>query len=85
MRVLGGSISVQKIIRLAWERFKIITSIVGEIQGNFIAILFYFTIFVPFGLASRLLSDPLQRRETKLYWSDRAPDGVDLESARRQG
>jgi hypothetical protein len=78
---------LNEIIQLAWYRFKIITAIIGDVQGRLIATLFYVTVLVPFGLASRMLSDPLRirRNSPTTSWLDRLPVSEELESARRQG
>jgi len=71
---------------LALARFRIIAAIVGDLQGRAIAIFFYFTVLVPFGLGSRLFSDPLYvRRSVKVAWHDRPVISDSLEEARRQG
>ena len=41
---------MSEIVHLAWDRFKIIAGIVGDVQGRVIVTLFYFTILVPFGI-----------------------------------
>jgi hypothetical protein len=76
---------VGEILRIAWERFKIITALIGEAQSRFVAMLFYFTVFVPFALGARLFSDPLHQREKSPFWVKRTPVPSDLDSARRQG
>jgi hypothetical protein len=76
---------VGEILRLSWERFKIITAAIADAQGRFVAMLFYFTIFVPFALGTRLFSDPLRQRDKTPAWLDRTPIANDLDSARRQG
>jgi hypothetical protein len=78
---------LREIVKLAWERFKIITLVIGDVQGRLVMTLFYFTVFVPFGLVSRLFSDPLSLKATKPQpaWVDRAPNSDTLEDARRQG
>ncbi|MBZ0306324.1 MAG: hypothetical protein K8I82_09685 [Anaerolineae bacterium] len=78
---------MKEIITLAWDRFKIIGAIVGDIQSRFIATAFYYTVFVPFGIGTRLLSDPLHIRPSAnpASWLDRAPVENDLEAAKRQG
>jgi hypothetical protein len=75
---------VAEIVQFAWKRFSLLTTIVGEYQGRFIVTAFYYTIFVPFGLGSRLFTDPLQRKETP-RWEDRPPVPTDLDSAKQQG
>lgn len=53
MRTIGST---------AWARWKIIGDVYGDFQARLFAVLFYFTIFAPFAVAVRLLSDPLQLR-----------------------
>lgn len=74
-----------EIARLAWKRFTIITRIVGDAQGQFLATLFYFTILAPFGLLARLFSDPLRQRQPQTTWIAREPVDNGLEGAKRQG
>jgi hypothetical protein len=76
-----------EIIHLAWERFKVITAIIGDIQGRFIATLFYFTILLPFGIGSRMFSDPLRQRlaTEKTQWLERSPVSEKIDAALKQG
>lgn len=75
---------MQEILQFAWKRFGLLTTIVGEFQGRFLITAFYFTIFVPFGIGSRLLTDPLNRKDTP-HWRERVPVPTDLDSAKQQG
>lgn len=70
--------------KIAWHRFGIITSIIGDMNARIISVLFYFTILVPFGIGSRLLSDPM-RLKGEPIWLDREPVPTDLNSAKQQG
>jgi len=70
---------------LAWERFKIIAGIVGDVQGYLMASLFYFTILVPFALIARLTGDPLRQRHPDQAWLTKEPVDHRLEGAKRQG
>ncbi|MBK9122487.1 MAG: hypothetical protein IPM16_05105 [Chloroflexi bacterium] len=70
-------------IKLGWERFKLISKIIGEVQGRVIITAFYYTILIPFGLISRFLTDPLQRKG-EVGWVERHPVGRDIKSARNQ-
>jgi len=49
------------------------------------AVLFYFTIMLPFGLGARMFGDLLQLKDRQPSWRDRAPLGDTLEEAGRQG
>lgn len=80
---------------IAWHRFNIISSVVGDANARVISVLFYFTILVPFGIGSRLMSDPMrikpvQKADGKSYpagheWAKRDPIPTDIDSARLQG
>lgn len=72
------------IARIAWERWKIIGEVYGDFQARLFAVLFYFTIFVPFALGVRLLSDPLHIRKPSTQWIPRNPVGHTVEDAQRQ-
>lgn len=75
-------------LRLAWDRFNLVASVIGDVQGRVIAVGFYFTILVPFGLISRFTGDPLRlhlARSSACHWLDREPVPDDLDSARQQG
>ncbi len=70
---------------LLWDRLKIIAAIVGDVEAQAIVTIFYYTILMPFGLISRLTSDPLERHVKSVTWLERSPLPTDLESARKQG
>lgn len=75
---------MSSILRIAWKRWEIIGRAFGDFQGRAFAVLFYFTIFVPFALIFRLNNDPLQLRSGTLTWLEREPVGTELDDARRQ-
>ena len=74
-----------EILRIAWDRFKIITALISDAEGRLVAMLFYYTVFVPFALGLRLFGDPLRQRDKTPSWVERQPVPTDLDSARRQG
>lgn len=76
---------MREIWQVAWNRFKVISSIISDTSARVVAVLFYFTFFVPFGIASTLFSDPLRRKDNAPKWIDREPVPTDLESAQQQG
>ena len=78
---------MRELLTIAWGRLKIITAVIGDVQSRGIAMLFYFTILVPFGLASRLFTDPLRVRPAAgaPSWVERPPVSQDIEAARQQG
>lgn len=84
LQIIWGNIVLSEITRAAWERWKIIGEVFGDFQGRLFAVLFYFTLFVPFALGVRLLSDPLHLRARLSRWLDRAPVEYSLDDARKQ-
>lgn len=76
---------MKKLLRLAWDRFSLNSSVVSDINGRFIATLFYFTILVPFGLLSTLFMDPLRIKSADSGWHRREPVATDIKSAKEQG
>jgi hypothetical protein len=64
----------------SWKRF-------GELMGNFVGrlflTLFYFTIFLPFGVGSRLAADFLHTKQRDPRWFKRQANCGTLEDARR--
>jgi hypothetical protein len=89
---LGGvpfsevGVNVLSILSKAWSRFKIIGGVVGNYQGRTIALAFYYTILVPFGLGVRLFSDPLRLKQAagSSTWLPREAVSSNLDDARRQ-
>jgi hypothetical protein len=81
------SIYLRENLSFAWKRLNVIAAIVGDVQGRLIATLFYFTIFLPFGIGSRLFSDPLrlQRNANQDSWLSRQPIPTELDAAKKQG
>jgi len=70
-------------IWLGWKAF-------GRSAGNLLArivlTIFYFTVFVPFGLASSLFGDELKMKATPdRFWRPREEHVDSLDTARRQG
>lgn len=66
----------------AWKRFG---QIIGNFVGRVILSLFYFTVFVPFGLGATLFGDVLKLKEERTaHWLSRETPEVNLEDSRRQ-
>jgi len=77
---------VNEIVQLAWDRFKIIAAIVGDVQGRVIVTVFYFSILIPFGAGARLFGDSLRLHSSGTpQWLERPPVPTTLDDARRQG
>lgn len=75
---------MRSVFNIAWERFTIISSVVSDASARLVSLVFYFTILVPFGIASRIFSDPLHKNDNP-GWLNRDPVPNDVDSARQQG
>lgn len=72
-------------LRKFWERWKAFGHFMGDIVARVVLSIFYFTVFVPFGLGVRLISDPLQIKTLpKSLWQPRSTDDQNLQDAGRQ-
>lgn len=68
------------------NRFRVISSVIGDVNANIISIAFYFTILMPFGLVYTLFADPLRRKHFgQTAWLEREAVPTDIQSARQQG
>ncbi len=73
-------------LRRIWEGWKAIGRLIGNLVARIVLTLFYFTVFVPFGLGSRLFGDHLGIKSSPArYWRDRETAEGSIESSRRQG
>ena len=79
----SGEVILRATFHRAWERFTLITTIIGETQGRIVAVILYFTLLLPFALVARG-KDTLRRHESA-RWLEHPPLPTDLDSARRQG
>ena len=70
---------------VAWERYKLLGEILVDFQGRAMAVLFYFTIMVPFGIGTRVFGDPLNIKDRTPTWRERDSISTALDEARRQG
>lgn len=71
-------------LRKVWQVWKRFGQFMGDLIGRLVLTIFYFTLFVPFGLGVRLFGDPLalhQRGPGK--WLERTTHDPNLEDSRR--
>ncbi len=73
-------------LRKVWGAWKQCGGFIGNVAARIALTVFYFTIFVPFGLGVRLLSDPLATRRRRLpsLWLSRRTTDLTLPDAQRQ-
>lgn len=75
---------------IAWHRFTVIQDVVSDANARIIAVLFYFTVLMPFGIIYTLVGDPLRNKTVNgkhsgQEWLDREPVPTDHDYARQQG
>jgi len=73
------------VLRKLWEGWKAFGRFLGNLVARVVLSIFYFTVFVPFGLGVRWLSDPLQLKTSPdSLWRPRATTVETLAEAERQ-
>jgi len=71
-------------LRRLWQSWKRIAQLIGDVIARVVLSVFYFTIFVPFGIVVRLVSDPLMiKGNSPPTWSKRSMADPSLDDARR--
>ena len=70
-------------LRKFWEVWKKVGLFIADVVSRVLLTLFYFTIFVPFGLIVTLFSDQLDMKDLTPSWLERKTRDLTLEDARR--
>ena len=71
-------------LRKVWHAWKRFGQFMGDLIGRLVLTIFYFTLFMPFGLGVRFLGDPLAiRSRGRSKWLERATKDLTLEDTRR--
>ena len=78
--------AVKRGLGAVWKAWKAFGRFMGDIIGRIFLMLFYLTIALPFGLGSRLLSDPLDIKDgaKKPEWIKRESPAPTMEVAQKQ-
>lgn len=73
------------LLRRLWGAWKAFGHWLGNMVARVVLTIFYFTIFVPFGLGVKLLSDPLQIKSSPAeLWRPRTTGDQALQDMQRQ-
>ena len=71
-------------LRKGWQAWKRIGQLIGDLMGRLVLTVFYFTLFMPFGLGVRFFGDPLAiRPPSHAKWLERRTQDLTLDDARR--
>ncbi|MEM7800287.1 MAG: hypothetical protein AAF633_13920 [Chloroflexota bacterium] len=75
------------LFRRLWQGWTHFAEEMGNVQGRLLMGFFYFIVVSPFGLGTRLFSDPLNIKERPINsaWLEKDPIDRTLEEAREQG
>ncbi|MFQ5612376.1 MAG: hypothetical protein ACE5H9_09610 [Anaerolineae bacterium] len=72
-------------LRKIWEGWKAVGRFIGNLLARIVLTLFYFTVFVPFGLGASLFGDQLGIKTVPdRLWRPRETPVDTLDTARRQ-
>jgi hypothetical protein len=73
-----------EILRKGWEAWKRFGQFMGDQVGRVVLSIFYFTLFMPFGLGVRFFLDPLgMRARDRVEWLERKTQDLTIDDARR--
>ena len=71
-------------LRRGWQAWKRFGQFIGDFIGRLVLTVFYFTLFMPFGLGVRFLGDPLAiRSRGRSKWLERTTKDLTLEDTGR--
>ena len=72
------------LLKNAWRWQKKFARYLGNFQARLLLTIFYFLLLLPFGLAVRLLADPLRTKKLPTGWLEHPGDRYDWRWARKQ-
>jgi hypothetical protein len=73
-----------EVLRKVWEAWKRFGQFIGDLIGRLVLTVFYFTLFMPFGLGMRFFGDPMGiRPQNHAKWLERKTHDLTLEDSRR--
>jgi hypothetical protein len=71
-------------LKALWVAWKRIAHKIGNFQARVLLTIIYAIVVLPFGLAVRLFSDPLQIKKRPTKWMDHPQDVHDMTWAQKQ-
>jgi hypothetical protein len=73
-----------ELLRKIWDGWKRFGHFMGDLLGRIVLTIFYFTIFLPFGLISTLFGDPLDMKKKAPHWIERTTGDRNMTEAQRE-
>ena len=71
-------------LKRAWQAWKRIAHAIGNFEARVLLTIFYAVLVLPFGITSRLFSDPLRIKHRPTRWLVHPEETYDLPWAKRQ-
>ncbi len=72
------------LLQRIWAGWKRFGHFMGDLLGRVVLTIFYFTIFLPFGLITTLLGDPLDMKKKAPQWHQRTTGDRTMTEAQRE-
>ena len=73
-----------EVLRKVWHAWKRFGQFMGDLIGRLVLTVFYFTLFMPFGLGVRFFGDPMAIRSTsRSKWLERKTNDLTIDDSRR--
>jgi hypothetical protein len=73
-----------EVLQKVWHAWKRFGQFMGDMIGRVVLTIFYFTLFVPFGLGVRFLIDPMAiRSKNRPKWLERKTTDLTIDDSRR--
>lgn len=70
-------------LKKIWQAWKRFGQFLGDVLARIVLTLFYFSLFLPFGIGVTVFSDPLHTRTKTAAWLSRKDAPPTLDDARR--
>jgi hypothetical protein len=71
-------------LQIIWSTWKRIGQYIGDMIARVVLTIFYFSLFMPFGLGVRFFSDPLEIGPgVRASWLERKTEDISLTDSRR--
>jgi len=84
LSIFKGPSEAWSLYKRAWQGWKDLAHKIGNFQARVILSIFYAVLVLPFGLATRLFSDPLRIKKKPDQCLDHPNEAYDLDWARKQ-
>ena len=72
------------LLQKVWAGWKRFGHFMGDLLARIVLTVFYFTIFLPFGIANTLFGDPLDMKQKAPKWIERTTGDRTMAEAQRE-